>query len=215
MQAFVQSWFEVSSLHLLLEGKFSGSDDSIFYNNWLILTNHPWQNGAAGQPHHREQAGGSEGGDTSQYQGPLRLQELEAGACHHGKAEPTHHCLCRRLLLPGAWLLPLEVFANFSGNDDNDDADVDADNEADCNINEHKQKWWEWWMRTTKGFCSLPSFPNHNPTKIQDRSYVCTKSLWWPQFNFFYRFRLEVTSWVDIVYLWLASLTGQVVVQLM
>ena len=38
---------------------------------------------------------------------------------------------------------PLEVFADFSGNDDNDDADVDADNEADCNINEHKQKWWE------------------------------------------------------------------------
>ena len=78
----------------------------------------------AGQPHHREQAGGSEGGDTSQYQGPLRLQELEAGACHHGKAEPPNHCLCRRLLLPGAWLLPLEVFANFSGNDDNDDIDV-------------------------------------------------------------------------------------------
>ena len=33
---------------------------------------------------------------------PYVVQELEAGACHHGKAEPTHHCLCRRLLLPGA-----------------------------------------------------------------------------------------------------------------
>ena len=93
------------------------------------------------QPCH---SSGSKGGDTSQDQGPLCLQELEAGACHHGKAEPPQHCLCRRLLLPGAWLLPLEVFANFSGNDendrddDNDDADVDADNYADCNINEHK-----------------------------------------------------------------------------
>ena len=25
--------------------------------------------------------------------GPLRLQELEAGACHRGKAEPPQHCL--------------------------------------------------------------------------------------------------------------------------
>ena len=36
-----------------------------------------------GQPRHSEQASGSEGGDISQDQGALGLQELEAGACHH------------------------------------------------------------------------------------------------------------------------------------
>ena len=34
-----------------------------------------------GRPRHPEQASGSEGGDTSQDQEPLRLQELEEGAC--------------------------------------------------------------------------------------------------------------------------------------
>ena len=47
-------------------------------------------------------------GDTSQDQGPLRLQELEEGACHHGEAELLHHRLlargrlCRRLLMMAA-----------------------------------------------------------------------------------------------------------------
>ena len=45
-----------------------------------------------------EQSSGSEGGDTSQDQGPLRLQELEEGACHRGGAEPPQHCL---LLMAG------------------------------------------------------------------------------------------------------------------
>ena len=49
---------------------------------------HPWQRWP-GQLHHSEQASGSEGGDASQDQGPLRLQELEAEACHHD--DP--HCL--------------------------------------------------------------------------------------------------------------------------
>ena len=46
--------------------------------------NHPWQCGP-GRRRHSEQASGSEGGDTSQDLRPLRLQELEEGACHHGK----------------------------------------------------------------------------------------------------------------------------------
>ena len=37
---------------------------------------------------HSEQANGSEGGDTSQDQGSLRLQVLEEEACHHGEDEP-------------------------------------------------------------------------------------------------------------------------------
>ena len=56
---------------------------------------------------------GSEGGDTSQDQGPLCLQELEEGVCHHGEAEPPHHCLlargrlCRQvLLMSGLRLFP-------------------------------------------------------------------------------------------------------------
>ena len=49
---------------------------------------------------------GSEVGDASQELRPLRLQELEEGACHCGEAEPPHRRLlargrlCRRLLLP-------------------------------------------------------------------------------------------------------------------
>ena len=45
--------------------------------------NHPsvLQQSGPGQPGHPEQASGSEGGETSQHQGPLPLQELEAGAC--------------------------------------------------------------------------------------------------------------------------------------
>ena len=81
--------------------------------NWQLQAdpNHPWQGvlqqSGPGQPRHSEQASGSEGGDASQDQGPLRLQELEAGGCHHGEAEPPQHCLltrgrlCRRRLLPG------------------------------------------------------------------------------------------------------------------
>ena len=81
--------------------------------NWQLQAgpNHPWQGflwqSGPGRPRHSEEASGSEGGVTSQDQGPLRLQELEAGACHHGEAEPPQHCLlargclCRRLLLHG------------------------------------------------------------------------------------------------------------------
>ena len=42
---------------------------------------------------HSEQANGSKGGDASQDLRPLRLQELEEGACHRGQAEPPQHCL--------------------------------------------------------------------------------------------------------------------------
>ena len=71
-----------------------------------------FQQSGSGQPRHSQQASGSQGGDASQDQGPLRLQELEAGARHHGKLESPQHCLltrgrlCRRLLLPGPGLLP-------------------------------------------------------------------------------------------------------------
>ena len=67
---------------------------------------------ASGHWLHPEQASGSEGESTSQNQRPLCLQELEAGACHHGEAEPPNHCLltqdrlCRRLLLLAASPLP-------------------------------------------------------------------------------------------------------------
>ena len=47
--------------------------------------NHPWQGvlqqSGPGQPRHPEQGCGYEGGETSQHQGPLPLQELRAGAC--------------------------------------------------------------------------------------------------------------------------------------
>ena len=47
--------------------------------------NHPWQGvlqqSGPGQPRHPEQGSGYEGGETSQHQGPLPLQELRAGAC--------------------------------------------------------------------------------------------------------------------------------------
>ena len=75
---------------LLVEGKFSGNDCG---NDLKMIfpvqsatqadPNHPWRCGA-GRRRHSEQANGSEGGDTSQDQGSLRLQELEEGACHHG-----------------------------------------------------------------------------------------------------------------------------------
>ena len=87
---------------LLVEGKFSGNDcgNDWFYDDCngcgndlkMIFPvqsatqadpNHPWRCGA-GRRRHSEQANGSEGGDTSQDQGSLRLQELEEGACHHG-----------------------------------------------------------------------------------------------------------------------------------
>ena len=80
-------------------GDFGNDKDNLpqFNRQLQADPNHPWQGvlqqSGPCQPRHSEQASGSEGGDTSQDQGPLRLQELEAGACHHGKAEPPHHCL--------------------------------------------------------------------------------------------------------------------------
>ena len=68
-----------------------------------------------GWPRYPEQASGSEGGDASQDQGSLRLQELEKGACHHGEAKPPYHrllgrCrLCRLLLRLVLDLCPLEA----------------------------------------------------------------------------------------------------------
>ena len=84
--------------------------------------NHPWQGvlqqSGPGQPRHSEQASGFEGGDTSQDQGSLRLQELEERVCHHGEAEPPHHCLLTRgrlchllLLMSGPRLRPLEAIS--------------------------------------------------------------------------------------------------------
>ena len=69
-----------------------------FQFDWQLQAdpNHPWQGvlqqSGPGQPRHSEQASGSEGGDASQDQGPLRLQELEAGGCHHAEVEPPQHC---------------------------------------------------------------------------------------------------------------------------
>ena len=67
---------------------------------------------------HPEQASGSEGGDASHDQRPLRLQQLEGGVCHHGEAEPPQHRLlargrlCRLLLLiPGRRLRPLATIS--------------------------------------------------------------------------------------------------------
>ena len=73
-----------------------------------------WQHGP-GRLHQSEQASGSEGGDASQDQGSLRLQELEKGACHHGEAKPPYHRLlgrgrlCRLLLRLVLDLCPLEA----------------------------------------------------------------------------------------------------------
>ena len=65
-----------------------------------------------------EEAIVSEGGDASQDQRPLRLQELEERVCHHGEAEPPQHCLLTRgrlchlrLLMPGRRLRPLEAIS--------------------------------------------------------------------------------------------------------
>ena len=72
----------------------------IFQFNWQLQAdpNHPlpiWKRVAAWQSH-SEQANGSKGGDASHDLQPLRLQELEEGACHHGQDEPPHHCLFGR-----------------------------------------------------------------------------------------------------------------------
>ena len=71
-----------------------------------------------------EEASGSEGGDASQDQRPLRLQEFEEGVYHHGEAEPPHHrllgkgCVCRQLLLmPGRRLRPLEAISATIGSE--------------------------------------------------------------------------------------------------
>ena len=62
--------------------------------------NHPlliWKRVPGRRPRrHSEQANGSKGGDASQDLRPLRLQELEEGACHCGQAEPPHHCIFGR-----------------------------------------------------------------------------------------------------------------------
>ena len=84
----------------------------IFQFNWQLQAdpNHPlpiWKRVPA-RRRHSEQANGSKGGDASHDLQPLRLQDLEEGACHCGQAEPIiaslegRGCLCRQLLLmPG------------------------------------------------------------------------------------------------------------------
>ena len=74
----------------------------IFQFNWQLQAdpNHPlliWKR-VPGQRlwRHSEQANGSKGGDASQDLRPLRLQELEEGACHCGQTEAPHHCLFGR-----------------------------------------------------------------------------------------------------------------------
>ena len=72
----------------------------IFQFNWQLQAdpNHPlpiWKHVPA-RRRHSEQANGSKGGDASHDLQPLRLQELEEGACHHGQDEPPHHCLFGR-----------------------------------------------------------------------------------------------------------------------
>ena len=214
MQAFVQSWFEVSSLHLLLEGKFSGSDDSFFYNHWLILTNHPWQNGAAGQPHHREQAGGSEGGDTSQDQGPyvsknLKREPAIMAKLNHPIIVSVGDCYCLVLdfypwrylptsvgmmtMMMPTLMLTMKLIAILMSTNKNGGNDG-------------------WGRQRVFVLCLLFQIiilPRHK-IEVMFAPNHCDD-----QNSFFLSFQTRSSSWVDIVYLWLASLTGQVVVQLM
>ena len=185
-----------------------------FYNNWLILTNHHWQNGAAGQPHHREQAGGSEGGDTSQDQGPYVSKNLKrepaimarlsqpiivsVGDCYYLVLDfypwrylPTSVGMMT-MMMP-TLMLTMKLIAILMSTNKNGGNDG-------------------WGRQRVFVLCLLfqiiilPRYkievmfaPNH----CDDHNSI------------FLSFQTRSSSWVDIVYLWLASLTGQVVVQLM
>ena len=95
------------------------------------------------------------------------MQELELGACHHGKAEPPHHCLieqglsatstscCLASTLEAISATTFEVSSSSpycrrsaglcqlqSDEDDHDDDTDDTDDYDDGNDD-------EWWMMTT------------------------------------------------------------------
>ena len=65
---------------------------------------------------HPEQASGSEGGDASHDQRPLRLQQLEGGVCHHGEAEQPQHSLLARGRLCRLLLLMSSSTSSLGGN---------------------------------------------------------------------------------------------------